>query len=242
MPAIDPTALGASLSRLEATYRQDELEPRAMLQQVVVAADELFGLSGAGLMLIDSEEALRYVAASDETIAVLETAQEELGQGPCVDTFVYDTAVQVADLLEDDRWPPLSQLIAPRGIRAVLGVPVRLGGGAVGALNVYLDKPHHWQDTEIAALFAYATMVETMLGIIVTARRNTQLAEQLQYALDYRVIIERGVGYLMASYQLDEVHAFDLLRRTARNSRRKVADVAKEIIAGKPLEQIAPAK
>ena len=64
MPAIDPTALGASLSRLEATYRQDELEPRAMLQQVVVAADELFGLSGAGLMLIDSEEALRYVAAS----------------------------------------------------------------------------------------------------------------------------------------------------------------------------------
>jgi GAF domain-containing protein len=239
MPGIDPSALSASLSRLEETYREDDLEPHIMLKRVVDAADELFGLSGAGLMFIDSDEALRYVMASDETIALLEEAQEELGEGPCVDTFVYDTAVQVYDLLEDKRWPLLSERVGPRGLRAVLGVPVRLGGAAVGALNLYLNEPHQWQRSEVSALQAYATMVETMLGTILTARRHTQLAEQLQYALDYRVVIERGVGYLMALYQLDEVHAFDLLRRTARNSRRKVADVAREIIAGKPLEQVA---
>jgi GAF domain-containing protein len=239
MPGIDPSALSASLSRLEATYRNDDLEPHIMLQRVVDAVDELFGLSGAGLMFIDSDEALRYVAASDETVALLEEAQEELGEGPCIDTFVYDKVVEVYDLLQDQRWPRLSERLWTRGIRAVLGVPVRLGGSAVGALNLYLDKPHRWQDSEVNALAAYATMVETMLSTILTARRHTQLAEQLQYALDYRVIIERGVGYLMATYQIDEVRAFDLLRRTARNSRRKVADVAREIIAGKPLEHVA---
>jgi GAF domain-containing protein len=238
MPGIDPYALSASLARLEATYRHDDLEPREMLQQVVDAVDELFGLSGAGLMFIDSDEALRYIAASDDTIALLEEAQEELGEGPCVDTFVYDKTVEVFDLLEDPRWPSLSNRLGDSGIRAVLGVPVRLGGGAVGALNLYLNKPHGWVDGEVGALDAYGTMVETMLGTTLTARRHTQLAQQLQYALDYRVVIERGVGYLMASHQLDEVHAFDLLRRTARNSRRKVADVAREIIDGKPLDEV----
>src|SRR5207249_397101 len=58
------------------------------------------------------------------------------------------------------------------------------------------------------------------------------VADQLQYALDYRVVIERAVGYLMGTHHLDAVTAFDMLRRRARDSRRRVADVATEILGG----------
>jgi AmiR/NasT family two-component response regulator len=58
------------------------------------------------------------------------------------------------------------------------------------------------------------------------------VADQLQYALDYRVVIERAVGYLMGTHRLDAVTAFDLLRRRARDSRRRVADVATEVLDG----------
>jgi hypothetical protein len=50
--------------------------------------------------------------------------------------------------------------------------------------------------------------------------------------LDYRVVIERAVGYLMGTHRLDAVTAFDVLRKRARDSRRRVADVASEILGG----------
>jgi len=46
------------------------------------------------------------------------------------------------------------------------------------------------------------------------------------------VVIERAVGYLMATYRLDAVTAFDVLRKRARDSRGRVADVATEILDG----------
>jgi AmiR/NasT family two-component response regulator len=64
----------------------------------------------------------------------------------------------------------------------------------------------------------------------ISARDQGVLAEQLQYALNYRVIIERAVGFLMAAHNLDAATAFTLLRKQARDSRRRVADVAAELL------------
>ena len=54
--------------------------------------------------------------------------------------------------------------------------------------------------------------------------------EQLQYALDYRIVIERGVGYLMASQQVDAVTAFNRLRTASRNTRTKIGQVAQTLL------------
>ena len=59
------------------------------------------------------------------------------------------------------------------------------------------------------------------------------MVEQLQYALDNRVTIERAIGMLMARHDVDAVAAFHLLRQNARSARRKVADVAREIVEGR---------
>ncbi|MFD0902133.1 ANTAR domain-containing protein [Actinomadura sediminis] len=224
---IDTEALNASLQRL----RQDRREPDVarVLQQVVGAVDRLFGHDGAGIMLVDQEGRLVYVAASDEAGRALEEAQASTDQGPCHDTYVYARPVTTKDVHSDDRWPRLAELLDSR-VRAVAGVPLLLSGSPVGTLNVYRSEPAEWDDSDLQALRAYAGLIEEVMSASLAAHEHSVTAAQLQYALDYRVIIERAIGYLMATHDLDAVTAFNILRKQARDSRRRVADLAAEIL------------
>jgi GAF domain-containing protein len=211
-----------------------------LMQRAVAATQEMPSVDGCGLMLIDGEQALRYVAASDEPGRILESSQEQAGEGPCIDSLVRDEVVSTTDVVCDPRWPRLAPLIATAPVRAVLGVPTHLGGGAVGTLNVYANHPHDWEQSEISALGAFAHVVDSLLASSLAQQRGDELTEQLQYALDYRVVIERGVGYLMCHDGVDSVTAFVRLRTAARGSRRKVVDVARDLLDGQPLPAAPP--
>ena len=112
------------------------------------------------------------------------------------------------------------------------GTPVLLGGSPVGTLNVYRDEPAEWDKSDVNALTAYSALISEVLAAALAAEEHSILAGQLQHALDYRVVIERAVGYLMGTQRLDAVTAFDVLRRRARDSRRRVADVATDMLGG----------
>ena len=112
------------------------------------------------------------------------------------------------------------------------GTPVLLGGSPVGTLNVYRDEPAEWDKSDVNALTAYSALIAEVLAAAPAAEEHSILAGQLQHALDYRVVIERAVGYLMGTQRLDAVTAFDVLRRRARDSRRRVADVATDMLGG----------
>jgi GAF domain-containing protein len=206
----------------------------AALTDVARAAASAFAITGCGIMFLDDRNVLRYAASSDEPGRVLETAQEELGHGPCVDSLLLDSPIATKDVCADERWPGLSERVAPHGVRAVLGVPIRAGGGAVGSLNVYRDEPHAWDDSETQALLAFNTLVESLVGSAVLAHQHGRTVQQLQYALDNRVTIERAIGVIMGRRNnLDAVSAFGELRQRARNQRRRVGDVAADILAGR---------
>jgi AmiR/NasT family two-component response regulator len=72
------------------------------------------------------------------------------------------------------------------------------------------------------------------VGAALAAQEHSVLADQLRYALHYRVVIERAVGYVMGAHGLDAVTAFNALRKRARDSRQRIADVAAEILEGAP--------
>lgn len=199
---------------------------------MIEAAGRLFPVSGAGLMLIDEWGGLRYVAASDAAAGALEAAQEELGEGPCIDTFVAGEAVATADLGSDRRWPALTSAIVPGGVRAVLGMPLRLGGSTVGSLNVFHDEPFEWDDSDTGAVEAFRDVLEEMLGAAVATRQSGAVVRQLQTALDRRVTIERAVGVLMERHSIPAAVAFGALRRAARDARRSVGDLAARTLEG----------
>jgi GAF domain-containing protein len=229
---IDAAALDRSLRRLRYETSGDELS--SALQRVIAATRDLFSASGAGVMMVDDGAMLGAVAATDDAGFLLESLQERYGRGPCVDALTFDRAIWTADVQSDERWPMLASELAPVGVRAVLGLPIHADRVSVGSLNVYRDKPSEWSPEEVAALEAYATVIEGVLRSALQARESGQLADQLQHALDHRVAIERAVGVIMGREGIDAVAAFNKLRESARSSERKVADVAAELLARIP--------
>ncbi len=228
--SIDEAALATSLRGLSLS-REDNGSVISALEAVLTACVDLFGVDGAGVLVADEQDMLRYVAATDGPGRILERTEVDAAQGPCTEAFVTATVVTTRDVTaETQRWPVLARVMAQQPVRAVLGTPVRLGGVPVGTLDVYREHPHDWDDSEVTALVRYAEIIATTLSAAVQAHTAGELAGQLQYALDYRVVIERAVGYLMAKESIDPVAAFNTLRTVARGRRTKIGVVAEHVL------------
>ncbi len=235
---IDPDALASSVASLaELSAAQSGLEPA--LELVIDETKRLFAVDGAGLMLLTEGGVLRYAVASDERGRLLETMQEQVGEGPCLDAFEQSEPVVAADVTADSRWPSLGQLAGPYHLHGVLGVPVSLEDAPIGTLNVYSTQPHAWDDTEVEAIQAFGRIVVSVLRTAVEAHVQGRIAEQLQYALDHRVVIEQAKGVLMEREGVDPRGAFELLRGRARANRERVVELATRVIAGESLERPA---
>ena len=226
---IDSEALAKSVARLEGVDPVDTgLD--AALDLAVAETAGLFGVDGAGMMLVDGDGALRSSTASDRPGGMLESLQEQFGEGPCVDAFLKDGPVLAQNLGADPRWPSVGPLAAEHGVQAVLGVPIDLRDGPMGTLNVYAARPRGWDDSEVAAIQAYTRVIASLLRSAVHAHVSDRAAVQLQQALDSRSLIEQAKGVLMERRGLDQQAAFELLRSRARSTRRRLHDVARETV------------
>jgi GAF domain-containing protein len=226
---MDRTVVQASLQHLREAIPPDA-DLVTALSRVAETTQHLFDSAGAGVMVLDDEQALAYVETEDEDARRLEVAQREVGQGPCIDCLVMDDIVRTDDVQADERWPLLRKQLEGSSVHAVLGVPITIAGGAIGSFNVYRDSSTPWDDAEVEAMRTFAAVVEDLVRTALLARSQEQLARQLQHALESRTVIERAVGFVMASQGVDAVAAFDGLRRQARAERRKVVHLAAEIL------------
>jgi GAF domain-containing protein len=230
---IDPTDLAKSIGALGSLDPGRGLAPT--LQQIADSAKQLFSADGAGLMLVDAEGQLRWASASDQTAQTLEDGQERLAQGPCAVAFSQRLPAAIRDIRSEPDWQEFAQVLVSEGICAALSVPVELDGGVIGTLDVYAAEPRDWGPSEVAALQAYGGLVASLLSAAVTAEVKGRLANQLQAALEHRWLIEQAKGVIMGREELDAQAAFERLRRAARNSTRRLADVAKDVTDGQRL-------
>ena len=230
---IDPSMLAKSIGTLTDLQPQQDLAKT--LQDAVVAARQLFDVDAAGVMLADADGQLRWASASDQLAQAIEDNQELFGQGPCMDAYAHARPAAMSDSRHEPHWGEITLALADLQVLAGVSVPVELGGGPIGTLDIYATSPRAWDETEITALQGYAGVVASLLGAAARAELKGALADQLLVALDSRVLIDRAKGALMERERLDEQEAFTHLRRAARSSGRKLNDVAREVAAGRPL-------
>jgi hypothetical protein len=227
---IDPGLLAKSIATL--TDLDPELDLATTLEQAVVAAKQLFAVDAAGIMLADADGRLRWASASDPLAQTLEDNQETFAAGPCLQAFASGRPAVICDATLEPHWGEITLAFVELQIRSGLSVPVELGGGPIGTLDVYAAAPGGWDATEVSALQAYAGLVATLLGTAAKAERSGRLATQLQVALDSRVLIEQVKSALVDRERLDGQQAFIDLRRAARSSRRKPSEMAGGKVAG----------
>jgi len=225
---IDPAMLAKSIATL--TDLDPELDLAATLEQAVVAAKQLFEVDGAGIMLADADGKLRWASASDPLAQALEDNQETFAAGPCLEAFTTGRPAVISDATLEPRWGEITLAFVELQIRSGLSVPVQLGGGPIGTLDVYAAAPGGWDATEVSALQTYAGLVATLLGTAAKAERSGRLAEQLQVALDFRVLIEQARA-LEELERLEDQQAFIDLRQAAKSSRHEAPDQAGDAAA-----------
>jgi GAF domain-containing protein len=201
------------------------------LRRIVLATHRLFAVDGAGLMLVDPDQLLRNVAVSDRRVDHLEELQVRHGEGPCVDAFEAKTLVDAEDLARERRWPSFSPAAVERGLRAVLASPIPYNRHAIGVVAVFSARAHPWSPEGELALITFTDLAALCIANTMQREQRGELAEQLQRALDARVVIEQAKGALMAREGLSERDAFERLRTQARRQRRRVADLAAEVVA-----------
>jgi GAF domain-containing protein len=201
------------------------------LRRIVDATHQLFAVDGAGLMLVDPDQLLRSIAVSDRRVHDLEELQIHHGEGPCLDAFEDKTLVDTEDLAAEARWPKFSLAAVERGLRAVLGSPIPYNQHAIGVVVVFSAKVHPWSLEGELALVAFTDLAALTIANTLQSEERGELATQLQRALDARVVIEQAKGALVAQEGLSEREAFERLRRQARSQRRRVVEVAAEILA-----------
>jgi GAF domain-containing protein len=202
------------------------------MREIVQTTHTVFSVDGAGLMLTDVEQRLRGVAASDQRFAHLEDLQIEHGEGPCIEAFDTKQLVGTQDLEAEERWPGFSRSAVARDVRAVLASPLPYNQDAVGVVAVLSEQRRPWSAEGELGLLAFTDLAALLIASMMQGEQHSQLAQQLQGALDSRQVIEQAKGVLMGTKGISARAAYEQLRAQARAERRKLSAVCAGIVDG----------
>jgi len=102
---------------------------------------------------------------------------------------------------------------------------------AIGALNLFRDQPGALKAEDAAAARALADVAT--IGILHerAIRERTLVTEQLQIALDSRVVIEQAKGVVAQTSGVPMDEAFARLRDYARRHNQRLHEVAENVIS-----------
>jgi len=191
----------------------------------------LLGASAAGVMLADPRGELRVAAASTEEAGLLELFQLQNDQGPCLECFRTGRPVTAADLSAAPQpWPRFAQAAVQAGFVMVEALPMRLRDQVIGALNLFCAEPGSFDPADLRIAQALADVATIGLLHERNVRRRETVAEQLQAALNSRVVIEQAKGKLAERLGINMDRAFAMLRDYARNTNQHLTDVARDFV------------
>ncbi|HET9256873.1 MAG TPA: GAF and ANTAR domain-containing protein [Pseudonocardiaceae bacterium] len=211
----------------------DEFDLVEFLDMLVDRCVELLDVSAVGLMLVDFRGRLQVMASSSENIRLLELFQLQNDDGPCLDCYRTGQPVNHPDLASaDDRWPRFAPAATEAGFRTVHALPMRLRAEILGAFNLFHTESHQL-DSSVTRIGQAMADVAT-IGLIQerSLRHHETLTDQLQIALNSRIIVEQAKGILAERRGIHPSEAFTLLRDYARNHRQRLTELAAAVVDG----------
>ena len=203
----------------------------AALSELTESVIAVLGLCGSGVTMAEDGR-LRFVTAVSQASGELERSQEEQQAGPCRDAYQTGQVVRVTDMRKESaRWPEFSAIATSLSVAGVAGIPMRLDDQIIGALNLYSPEPREWSDVDIAVARVLADVATSYVVNASKLRQQEQLSEQLQEALESRVVIEQAKGITAYKNAVTIDQAYHLMRRHARNNNASLRLVAEAIVS-----------
>jgi transcriptional regulator with GAF, ATPase, and Fis domain len=211
----------------------EEFDVVDFLQTLTERCVELVDADAAGLMLDDQRGTLQPVAYTDESARLLELFELQRGEGPCLDCFATGQRIVDIDLTAaTDRWPVFAEAARGLGFVTCHALPLRLRSQVIGALNLFSARPDTLSADHLAVAQGLADIATIGLLHERAARDQVAVSEQLQTALQSRILIEQAKGVLSARAGTSVEGAFRLMRAHARRTGNLLTTVAEGVVSG----------
>jgi transcriptional regulator with GAF, ATPase, and Fis domain len=226
MPARTDIDLPGVFTSL-ADIAREASTPREMYAAICVAATlTVPGCDHASLM-IRHNGAFTTAAISDAVAGQIDKLELALGSGPCLDAIEDGTAQIETSLTSESRWPDLiSRVLADTPVRGALSVQLPVDGERIGALNLFSDTPHAFDDRSIER----ALVLGAFASVATNAVAQSEDAASLRRGLASSREIGKAVGMLMVLNDVSDDDAFNVLRRTSQVTNVKLADIAADVV------------
>lgn len=235
MTSSDHLAHVRTLIAREVPASDDKPAVDGWLQRVCRSAARDLPAMGVGISLLPQDSAPLSVAASSESLAVVEELQFVLGEGPCIDAHALRRPVLAPDLGAAEAtttWPGYAPAAQSHGVRAVFAFPMHAGAARLGAMDVYRDRTGGLSQDALSRALTFAEVA--MERLLLDADIGDQGAVDVLDDLDgHRFEVYQAQGMVMAQLHIGADQALIRMRAFAFAHERRVADVARDIVARK---------
>jgi ANTAR domain len=158
--------------------------------------------------------------------------QMELGEGPCLHAHAYGIPVLLPDLSAEsaNRWPTFAAAALAAGVRAEFSLPLTVGPGGIGTLDLCRDRTGMLSDEHMADALVAADIARDAVLYQQYAPGGPGLPELLATADTDRIVVHQATGMIAA--QLDDTiaNALARLRAAAFASGRSMYDLAQDVV------------
>lgn len=211
-----------------------DFDPVEFMHLLATRCVDTLAVDAAGILLADDHRELQVVGASSDAARLVELFELQDQRGPCMECYLTSAPVTVAGFADQpQRWPEFSSAALDAGFGAVHALPLRLRAQTVGALNLFTVKSGVLDESTIRVAQAMADVATIGLLQAQIITRRDLLANQLQHALQSRVLIEQAKGVLAERLSIGMSQAFEALRRYSRSRNQNLSAVAEAVVAGR---------
>src|ERR1700712_3888754 len=143
-----PDTFAAALADLVHTLQQeginDDVHALTMITQGAVGM--IAGAEQGGVVVPPGPGRLDGRAAVGDLPELVMKAQNQAGEGPCLDTVAQSAQILVADLQGDDRWPAFPAATAQWELRSMVCTPMRVRHATIGSLTLLSTQSNAFGD------------------------------------------------------------------------------------------------
>ncbi|WP_309107996.1 GAF and ANTAR domain-containing protein [Arthrobacter sp.] len=226
--------LSSVIARVKGLLLTEEKVDRAVQLLAAAAKQAIPGTLGAGISLLDTQGRRTSSAATDKIVERADTAQYELGQGPCLTAWASEATILVEDVQTETRWPEWCAAMKDLPIRSVLSTPLTAGKESLGALKIYAAQPGIYDGETSRLLQLFAGPAATLLANVQSSETPRRISNSLETALYSRDTVARATGILMERHGLSSDDAMQELLSRVRTDRTTLLEECSRIIAAIP--------
>jgi len=203
----------------------DEFDFIDLAHELASKSIQLLDATVAGVMVVDARNELRSLAVDGDLELADGIFEFQTFAGPAFDCRMTGKAIKLNNSQDFAQWGEIGTRIVNLGFESMLVVPMRMRAQVLGVVQIAWTHPSDLSVTEIQAAQMLADFAT--IGLVQRAAMpdRRELAEQVEFAVQGRILIEQAKGMLavQGSFTVDEASALLVLYANHTNEFLRVA-------------------